>query len=145
VSGRRVIRKAHMSSQLYPGPYQCEASDLLLEPNPDYHVRNNVEGEEIFADTTSHPATHKPEGVLMLSGPNARAGFELPSAHIYDITPTVLRIMGVPLPKNLDGKTLEEAFQPDSPLIAERIVYAETKTESGISDKAERLKAEGKR
>jgi predicted AlkP superfamily phosphohydrolase/phosphomutase len=130
-SGRRVIRKAHTSSQLYSGPYQDEAPDLILEPDPDYYIDNRVKGEDVFANAKRSPAMHKPQGILLLCGPQAKAGLELQNAHIYDITSTVLRILGVPLSENLDGRTLDEAFQPDSPLMTSKVTRAETQGEIG--------------
>ena len=144
-SGKRVIRRAYLSSEIYPGPCQEEASDLVLEPEPDYHVENRVDGTEAFADATTHPALHKPEGVLFVSGPQSREGLELQSAHIYDVAPTILTILGVPLPKDIDGKTLAMAFRPDGPIAMEETKRGETRAESKeISDRVKRLKDEGK-
>ena len=144
-SGRRVILKAHLSSEIYPGPCQAEASDLILEPVPDYHIENRMDGTDAFADAERHPALHKPEGILLLSGPQSWNNFELSSAHIYDVAPTILTILGVPLPKDIDGKTLSTAFRPDGPVAMEEADQIDDRGGTKeVSDRVRRLKAEGK-
>ncbi|MBN2346316.1 MAG: alkaline phosphatase family protein [Candidatus Aminicenantes bacterium] len=50
-----------------------------------------------------------PPGILMIKGPAVRPGKT--SACIYDIAPTVLYLMGLPLDKNMDGKPLRDVFK----------------------------------
>ena len=39
-----------------------------------------------------------------------KRSFKAPNAEIYDIVPTVLRSMGLPLPYTFDGRVLDELF-----------------------------------
>jgi arylsulfatase A-like enzyme len=48
----------------------------------------------------------------VLSGPAARAGTKL-SAAIADIAPTVLYLLGEPIPEELEGRLLAEAIDRD--------------------------------
>lgn len=144
-SGKRVIRRAYLSSEIYHGPCQGDASDIILEPDPDYHIENRVDGTDVFADATRHPALHKPEGILLMSGPKAKVGFDIQSAHIYDVAPTVLTILGVPLPGDIDGKTLVSGFWPDGPVPEEEAGQTHTGVgEKEVADRVRRLKAGGK-
>ena len=49
--------------------------------------------------------------MLIGRGPSLRSGItsNLPSGNV-DITPTVLKLLGLPMPENLDGRVLEEAL-----------------------------------
>jgi len=54
-----------------------------------------------------------PHGILILNGPGVKSGFQLEGASIYDITPTLLWLFGLPLGRDMDGKVLLDAFQED--------------------------------
>jgi len=143
-TGSRVILKVHVSGELYPGPFSGEASDLLLEPNPDYYIDNRIGGKQVISDSSRHPASHKPDGILLLSGPEIREGYELESAHLFDIVPTVLRLLGVPFPGSLDGKSLDDALSPGAGILNEEVVYRDTSTKEETSNRIKRLKSQGK-
>jgi hypothetical protein len=51
---------------------------------------------------------HRPEGVILLWGPGVKVG-EI-EAGILDVAPTILWMMGCPVPRDMDGRVLEEAF-----------------------------------
>jgi hypothetical protein len=54
---------------------------------------------------------HGPPGMLLLHGPAVRAG-ELDDAHVRDLFPTVLHLLGLPIPRDGDGRLLVEALAP---------------------------------
>jgi hypothetical protein len=60
-----------------------------------------------------------PPGVLILSGSAVRKGV-VRGAHIRDVTPTALTLLGVPLSRELHGEPLREALidAPEVPLVA---------------------------
>jgi predicted AlkP superfamily phosphohydrolase/phosphomutase len=53
---------------------------------------------------------HRPDGILFISGPFCRSGLELGDLNITDVCPTALFLLGVPIPKDLDGRVILEAF-----------------------------------
>jgi len=55
---------------------------------------------------------HLLDGVVILAGPGVKPGAALTSATVYDIAPTLLARLGLPLPDELEGRPLTEAFQP---------------------------------
>jgi predicted AlkP superfamily phosphohydrolase/phosphomutase/Flp pilus assembly protein TadD len=55
---------------------------------------------------------HRMTGVLMLYGRGVKRGFEIPfEVSLYDVAPTALALLGVPLSKELEGEPLREAFE----------------------------------
>jgi len=64
-------------------------------------------------DGTGH-FSGEPDGAIIISGPITRKGaLELKSISVYDITPTILYVLGIPVAEDMDGRVLEEAFSPD--------------------------------
>ncbi len=54
---------------------------------------------------------HGPDGVLLLHGPGVRRGHRLDSSHVLDVFPTVLALLGLPVPADTEGKVLDGAFE----------------------------------
>lgn len=54
---------------------------------------------------------HRPDGVLLASGPGIRQGVEIEGASIYDVTPTILHALGLPVGEDMDGRVLTGLFE----------------------------------
>jgi len=55
---------------------------------------------------------HGPPGILLMRGGPVKRGLVLQDADIYDIFPTVLYLLGLPVPEDVSGKVLVEALDP---------------------------------
>jgi hypothetical protein len=56
-------------------------------------------------------AHHYPEpGILIMYGKPFRKGLDLSGASVYDIAPTVLYLLGLPVPEDIPGHVLEDAI-----------------------------------
>ncbi len=56
---------------------------------------------------------HGPPGVIMLAGGPVKRGYTLTDAHIYDVFPTLLHLLGLPVPEDGDGRVLMDALDDD--------------------------------
>ncbi|MEW6368823.1 MAG: alkaline phosphatase family protein [Acidobacteriota bacterium] len=83
---------------------------------------------------------HHRDGVLIVSGGPIRRGVEV-NANIYDIAPTVLALLGLPVPEDMQGRVLTEIIEPG--FLAERPVTKISTYEGLIERRAERLDARG--
>ena len=54
---------------------------------------------------------HRPDGILLAKGSNFRSAEELQGIQLIDLFPTILYTMGIPVPDDLDGKIISEAFE----------------------------------
>jgi predicted AlkP superfamily phosphohydrolase/phosphomutase len=61
----------------------------------------------------ANPDMPPPDGIVFLFGPGIRAGARLSSADLYDIAPTILDALGLPLAEDMDGVPLRAAFEPE--------------------------------
>ena len=88
--------------------------DLFLRVNPeiafDYEVlidgRPYTLAETLFWEYGDINGSHRVEGILVARGPMIRPGVEIRGASLLDLTPTVLRLAGIPVPEDMDGETL---------------------------------------
>lgn len=56
--------------------------------------------------------TLAPPGVVFLWGPPIRPGAKLRNATVFDVCPTVLYLLGLPVGEDMDGRVLVEALSP---------------------------------
>lgn len=49
---------------------------------------------------------HRPNGFVMVKGPGIAPGSDLPVGKAVDVGPTILELMGAPIPQHMDGKPL---------------------------------------
>ncbi len=61
--------------------------------------------------TVGQSGVHHLDGVLVAAGGPVRPGVRL-EATLYDIAPTVLALLGLPVPEDLPGRVLEEMLEP---------------------------------
>jgi hypothetical protein len=55
---------------------------------------------------------HRDIGVLVAAGPAIPAARAIGRVDIFDVTPTILYLLGVPVPDDMDGRVLVELFDP---------------------------------
>ena len=68
--------------------------------------------DQLFENSGWASGNHKPNGIFLGVGPTFEP-CELMGADIIDIAPTVLAIMGLPIPDDMDGSVLYSALTRD--------------------------------
>jgi predicted AlkP superfamily phosphohydrolase/phosphomutase/tetratricopeptide (TPR) repeat protein len=58
---------------------------------------------------------HRPQGVLVMSGPGVKRGAEIASPTILDLAPTALALLGLGAGEDMDGRVLAEALTGAAP------------------------------
>jgi predicted AlkP superfamily phosphohydrolase/phosphomutase len=121
---QRLIGKCYKPDEIYHGPHIDKAPDILpswwqdgflLEQSvPAKKGPPNVERSTApLTGGVEFAASHRLDGVLMLCGGPIRPGFSFADANIVDVAPTVLYLMGLPVPEDMDGRVLIEAIDDD--------------------------------
>jgi predicted AlkP superfamily phosphohydrolase/phosphomutase len=117
-----IVTAVHRREDLFDGPYLAKIPDLLIEFK-DYAwlgkgnliARTPTIWDHIPAAPGSqeeYVGSHRPEGIVALAGPSAAVGVTL-DANIADIAPTLMYLMGEPIPHDFEGRVLEEALDSD--------------------------------
>jgi predicted AlkP superfamily phosphohydrolase/phosphomutase len=89
---------------------------LLNEVGPDAHVIVvSDHGFEYTEEGYDHQHSD-PDGIFIGWGPRFRKGLELPKVSVYDVAPTVLHLMDLPVGRDLKGHVLEEALTGGRPV-----------------------------
>jgi predicted AlkP superfamily phosphohydrolase/phosphomutase len=110
-NGRKLVDAIYGTEVFGQGPYQPREEHLLLLPSEGYTFTPAL-GRPWLWDRERHPfGTHQKDGVLYACGPTIKAGVKGTPAEIYDLVPTVLRVMNLPQPDGLDGQVIEDLFE----------------------------------
>lgn len=123
-TGEPVISSLDRPQEIYHGSHAEKAPDLLPswwrdgflldQSSPAAPGRPNVERSTTpIEGGVEFAASHRLDGVLMMSGGPIHADFSFKDAKIVDVTPTVLYLMGLPIPDDMDGRVLVEAIEPE--------------------------------
>lgn len=113
-TGALVFPQVYRREEIFSGPYVERLPDLVGVPAPGYHVATRFRGGRLF-DPVSDGLTgdHRPDGVLIATGLGIRRGTLPPLApRLIDLAPTILYLLGVPVPDDMDGRILEELLDP---------------------------------
>ncbi|MBA3945641.1 MAG: alkaline phosphatase family protein [Herpetosiphonaceae bacterium] len=110
--GKPVVDRVFRANELYHGPYADTGADLnLIMRDMSYiaHGWRELAGDTMFAmPGTNESGTHRPTGLLIAYGPNIVAHERYPEVNITDVAPTILWLLGLPLPQDLDGRLMTE-------------------------------------
>jgi predicted AlkP superfamily phosphohydrolase/phosphomutase/SAM-dependent methyltransferase len=80
--------------------------DLIAPPDEPYWVRCKLApGRDWLESDPMMPGTHRPEGVIALSGPGIQPGRTL-KANLRDVAPSILTWFGLPIPEHVEGEPL---------------------------------------
>ena len=81
------------------------ASDHGAEPSP------RATGSPRRGRAGEH--SYSAKGVLFMRGPHIKAGYRLNRATPYDLMPTLMWMLGLPISDELEGSVLSEAFDQE--------------------------------
>jgi predicted AlkP superfamily phosphohydrolase/phosphomutase len=113
-TGRKLIGQVLRREEIYSGPYLDQAPDLILRPNEPSDIFFGLADfghRATVSPVYRYSGMHRDHGMLIMSGPGIRQGDEIEGAAILDIAPTVLHVMGLPVPSDMDGRVIEDAFK----------------------------------
>jgi len=134
-TGKHVFNGAWKREEIYKGPYVDSAPDVVYLMEPGYSAEFNFSRiSDDWLDST-FPGDHCLNGLLLIMGPYIKENMKLNGANIYDVSPTILYLMGLRVPEDMDGevltKTIQLGFLQKHPITYQRVT-AEVKEESKV-------------
>ena len=112
-TGETLVEKILEGNEIYTGPYSKQGPDLLFVmkgmsciPSNSYTARSWFENRVNHATS----GTHRMNGIFIMKGKGVKKIDELQNLHITDVAPTMLYLLQVPIPSDMDGRVITEAF-----------------------------------
>lgn len=109
-TGQPLVEALYTTEVFGTGPYAPPEPHVLLLPNDGITFRMSFGNRRLWDTASKTRGTHQKDGVLYAYGGGIKHGFKAPNAQVYDLVPTVLHSMGLPLPCAFDGRVLDELF-----------------------------------
>jgi predicted AlkP superfamily phosphohydrolase/phosphomutase len=113
-TGRKLIGQVLRREEIYSGPFLERAPDLILrpkEPSDIFFGLADFGHRDTVATVYRYSGMHRDYGMLVMNGPGVQRGTRVEDAAIQDVAPTVLHTMGLPVPADMDGRMLGDAFE----------------------------------
>jgi predicted AlkP superfamily phosphohydrolase/phosphomutase len=106
-SGRPLFPQIVATAETYDlDPVREGYPDLIAIPDDPYWVRTKLSSSRQWVDADPNlPGTHRPEGIVALAGAGLTPGRYL-QANLTDATPTILALLGIPIPAHIEGRPI---------------------------------------
>jgi predicted AlkP superfamily phosphohydrolase/phosphomutase len=106
-SGELAIKNACRREAAYSGPYLDRAPDVItVTEELGFLVRSTFGDRVVEPNPATRSGLHRSDGMLFLHGPSIAPGRHVEGASIVDVLPTLLFLLGLGVPDDLDGKPL---------------------------------------
>lgn len=130
-TGQPVVTRVFRREEVYNGPFLDRAPDLIFEQGPGVHTSGRVGHPDVFSTPEKWRADNVVEGLFLAWGPDFAARGRVNGVRIVDLAPTILHLMGVAVPEDVDGRVLVECLAPESEAARRPITFRPGEDEAG--------------
>lgn len=129
-TGEKVVERVYAKEEIYHGDHLEHAPDIVIAWNlckgysylsrPSFLTRRGVALGRIPAREIdrsdfmiNRSGSHRDQGIFIIAGKEIQPGpIQAENVHITCLAPTVLHLVGLPIPRNMDGQVLQSCFKP---------------------------------
>ncbi|MBI3834053.1 MAG: alkaline phosphatase family protein [Planctomycetes bacterium] len=108
-TGEQLVTKVWTREEAFAGE--------MINFAPDFTVALRDHGffSVLRSDTVLKPRSvvmgcHHPQGIILARGADVRRGAQIDPVSLLDVAPTILYALGLPIPRELEGRVLSELF-----------------------------------
>ncbi|MBN1579648.1 MAG: alkaline phosphatase family protein [Anaerolineae bacterium] len=116
-TGQRIVQQVLSGKECYHGLYAKNIPDIIVVLDGSYTPGYRVSHYSSLVTSVQSPpehGDHRMDGIFAAYGPGIVSNSEpLPGLSIQDIAPTLLYLMGLPVPSDMDGRVLTEIVAAD--------------------------------
>lgn len=121
LTGEAVVAAVFEGSEIYSGPVAAHAPDLLFILHDGFAVRKSLADKDAVTAAPAdgflsgqHVATWSGwrDGLFFAAAPGIRPGSRAAGVRVLDLAPTMLHLLGIDPPEDMDGHVLDDLFEP---------------------------------
>jgi len=113
-TGRPIAQRVWRREEIYGPDHVDEVPDLYVEwVNDEYADLGGIgySGEIMSEANREMSGGHTMRGIFLAWGPHIKPGHTVEGACIVDVAPSILYLLDVPVPTDMDGVVLKEIFE----------------------------------
>jgi len=116
-NNKNVIASVYKREDVLWGPFTSRAPDIFAVPSEGYYLSTHIRNEVLGAPMQSGsgiPRTggHRMQGIFAAYGPDIKEEYTLNrDIKTWDIAPTILRLLELPIPRFMDGNIMESILR----------------------------------
>jgi predicted AlkP superfamily phosphohydrolase/phosphomutase len=131
-----IVTRAVRREEVYAGRYLERAPDVIFETHDERYV--GFGGQEFTANVVLAPSRlfsgcHRRDGMMIMTGGPIRTGARVAPHDIIDLAPTIMYLLGHPVPVEMDGRVMGEALK-DNHLANHPIRFTSTASKQADED-----------
>ena len=135
-TGQTLVDEVIPGDQVVQGPFAGRSPDLHVVLDgyraiafPLFATDGRIVTRQIRGDS----GCHRRHGIFIAWGPEVRSGETVKGARILDLAPTILHLMELPVPADMDGRALTEALSTSRPVERQSAGQAGGDIDAGLS------------
>lgn len=130
--GNKVVEEVHKREEVFHGPYVDRAADIQFLLKRGYRWTSHIRDSHYLLEPKDfdkiRSGDHRPDGIIVGIGPDVLKGEMLEkSPMLWDITPTILHMLGLSIPDYMDGNVIKELCVNSSEPIKKEIELSDKK------------------
>lgn len=129
-TGNGVVEKAYRRKDIYHGDYIDRTADIIISWNldkgyaymsgPSFASEKGVSvkklPQKVFEKSDymlNRSGSHRDKGIFIIAGDKIKGGARIEKAEITDLAPTILYLLDIPIPEDMDGEVLLSCFKEE--------------------------------
>ena len=110
------IGRLHRREEIYLGDRVADAPDISFLPRDMRYLplgSADFTSNKFMVEAFGISGCHRMEGVMVAKGEAIKQGFDARQTSIYDVTPTILYLLGYAVPDDMDGAVLTQIIKDE--------------------------------
>lgn len=114
-TGEKVVARIYEPTEIFWGSFVDDAPDVAFLLAENYKALGTLEfaSNRVVEPAFGNSGDHRMDGFVGMVGPGIKPGVRVENANIMDVAPTILYLMGLPIPSDLDGKVITPALDEE--------------------------------
>ena len=122
-TGRILFDIVYTKDQIYSGPFFESAPDIVFfDSTMTYRAHRLFEfgSKNMIAPDPIYSGSHRMDGIFIGGGPDIVQNENISEARLIDLAPTILHMLGLAIPSDVDGKVLTNTFRTESRFLLQK-------------------------
>jgi len=108
-TGKQLVTKVWTREEAFAGEMINYAPDLTVALR-DHGFFSVLRSDTVLKPRSVVMGCHHPQGIILARGADVCRGVQIDPVNLLDVAPTVLYALGLPIPRDIEGRMLSELF-----------------------------------